>query len=72
MLNFRQHFGIYNMQIQKKKPEHGECCCCSNCGYIYEECHCQDNALVAMSIAYEALQKEYIDLYKKYNRCIHI
>ena len=70
MLNFRQHFGIYSMQIIKKKPDHGECCCCSKCGYIYEECHCQENALVDMATEYEKLQKQYTDLYEKHNKPI--
>ena len=28
---------------EKKKPDHGSCCTCQNCGYNYDNCICNHN-----------------------------
>jgi len=57
-LNFRKHFGIQNLKKQVLTPDHGPCCVCQKCGYEYDECKCQDNALVEMAEYVELLESE--------------
>lgn len=32
--------------VAKVKPTHGSCCTCQDCGYEYDSCVCETNALL--------------------------
>jgi hypothetical protein len=59
-IDFRKHFGIRNLQKQRKVPHHGACCCCQSCGYDYDDCKCQDNALVEIVEHVETMEARLI------------
>ena len=40
-----------------RKPTHGSCCTCQDCGYYHDECVCGDNEII---IAIKNLEKEKI------------
>jgi len=38
---------ISNPKIMpERKPTHGPCCTCQDCGYYHDECICGDNEIV--------------------------
>ena len=37
-------------QIRKKKPTHGTCCTCQECGGDIDDCDCKANRLIARLI----------------------
>jgi hypothetical protein len=55
-IDFRKHFGLRGLQKQTKTPHHGACCCCQSCGYNYDDCRCQNNALVEIAEHVESIE----------------
>ena len=40
-----------------RKPTHGECCTCQDCGYYYDDCVCDDNRII--TTVQERLRKDW-------------
>jgi len=65
MIDFREKFGLKNLKIEKKTPDHGACCQCQTCGFDYDDCHCQQNTLVEMAMYYEKLGGDHLEVLKE-------
>ena len=38
---------INSIEIKpRRKPTHGSCCTCQDCGYHHDECVCEDNEII--------------------------
>ena len=42
---------------EHRKPTHGECCTCQDCGYYHDECVCRDNEII--TTVRERLRKDW-------------
>jgi len=49
---------IRSIEIKpNRKPTHGSCCTCQDCGYYHDECVCDDNEIIK---AIKKLEKDKI------------
>ena len=48
VLKTLKQLGVINsIEIKSfRKPTHGECCTCQDCGYYHDECVCLDNEII--------------------------
>lgn len=43
----KEYADFYGLEKKDhKKPGHGSCCTCQNCGYCYDECVCLHNEIL--------------------------
>ena len=54
----RRVYGITNAKVDKKTPEHGNCCTCQRCGYDHDECKCLGNDLIELCDRLDAVTAE--------------
>ena len=67
---FRKEFGVsVGQKIVKSIPTHGSCCC-QNCGQDYNNCKCQENAVIEFCNYVDKLQAEKEELIKALQYCV--
>jgi len=54
----RRVYGITNAKVDKKTPEHGNCCTCQRCGYDHDDCKCLGNDLIELCDRLDAVTAE--------------